>query len=471
MRLIKCCSRIMLFITLLALVSMSILTGCTKEVSNLALDTSLSQKLDEYVNAFNEVSSKQKINGNILIAKEGKIVVNRSYGMADIKNNIPVAEDTVFRIASTTKLFTALGIMQLYEKGLLDFDDKISKYFPEQKRGDEITIHQLLTHTSGMATEAGLGRDIALLDYTPKEKLVGAINKMNLVFKPGEKMKYTNAGYALLASIIEKVSGMAYEDYMEKNIFSPAGMKKTGCDKSKDEIKNLAVPYVIGGETLSESRQHDMSFSFGSGNIYSTAYDMYLFDLALSRGELISKATLEIMTSDYSEWSGDWRYGYGCVVGDVKGHEWFGHPGNYANGYASYYMRFPEDDLTVIMQFNRVWYENDSIMKAVSAVALGEDYRLPHEKTDTRMDQSSLKKYEGKYREPGGEILNVQVYNSSLAVFSGGSTIMLQPCSETEFVDRDYVHWDHIFEFDKDGMVTAYVLRNSTDETRMEKIE
>lgn len=475
MRLEKCCSRMVLFITLLVMLSMGILTGCAKEVSNLDADTGLSQKLDEYVKAFNEVSSKQKINGNILIAKDGKIIAFRSYGMADIKNNVPVGEDTVFRMCSITKFFTALGIMQLYEKGLLDLDDKISKYFPEQKRGDEITIHQLLTHTSGIVAGPVRDSDTNVYGYNAREKLVKAINSWELAFEPGEKMVYSNFGITLLASIIEKVSGMTYEEYMDKNVLSIAGMKKTGFDKSKDEIKNLALPYIIVGEKLMESIQYDMSFAFGAGNLYSTAKDMYLFDLALNEEKLVSKATLEIMTKTYTKWGENSGYGYGCgygcETGDVRGHRWFGHPGNLPNGYAAYYMRFPDDDLTVIVQCNRRWNDSDSIVRAIGTIALGEEYRLPGKKTDTRIEQSLLKKYEGKYRKPSGEIINVKVYNNSLAISSSNYTTKILPCSETEFFERDYEQWDHIFEIGKDGKVMAYIIRDSTDETRMEKIE
>lgn len=475
MRLKKCCSLIILVVTITALVSMGILAGCTKEVSSIdssiEVDTVLAQKLDEFVSAFNETSSNQKINGNILIAKEGKIITIRSYGMADIINNIPVTEDTVFRIASTTKFFTALGIMQLYEKGLLDLNDKVSKYFPEQQRGDEITIHHLLTHTSGITADISLGSGTEVFSYIPKEKFIEVINKRNLDYEPGEKMKYSNLGYTLLADIIEKVSGMAYEEYMKKNIFNPAGMNMTGCDKSKDKINNLALPYVTFGDKVSESRQYDMSNFIGSGNIYSTVKDMYLFDLALHEEKLISKATLEIMTKIHISESKGWNYGYGCEIGDVKGHRWFGHPGNYPYGYTSCYMSFLDDGLTVIMQNNKNWYENDSIARAIGAIALGEEYRLPTKKKDIRMGQSLLKKYEGRYRKPDGAILNVKVYNNALTVSSCDTTIIIHPCTETEFVDRDYEYWDHIFEFDKSGKVTAYILRNIIDETRMEKIE
>lgn len=445
----------------------AMLSDCAKSSSDINMD--VGDRIDEYVNAFNEVSTRQKINGNIIIVSKGEIIVNRSYGMADYENKIPVSQDTVFRLCSTTKFFTALGIMQLYEKGFLDLNDKVSKYVPAQKRGSEMTIHQLLTHTSGLVRDVGDLGYVSAFNYTPLGKLVSIINERDLIYDPGSKMSYSNAGYQILADIIEKVSKQPYEEYMKENIFKAAVMKNTGVDRSNSEIKNLAQGYYYSLEKFNKKPQYNMSCCFGSGNIYSTAYDIYLFDRALMNGKIVSKETLNKMASDNTGLG--MKYGYGCFLGDVNGHRWFGHAGNLNSGYFSYYIRFPDEDLTVIMLFNTVWNENESIMEALSTVALGEKYRLPVKKQAISISDSELKKFEGKYEVPDGGIITVKKYENGLSVTPSSIEAFLVPCSENEFILQGYEYYEHIFELDKDGKVVYYILRNSTTELKMKKIE
>lgn len=446
------------------------LTGCSKEVSTV--DANLSARLDEYVNAFNEAYSSHKINGSIIISKEGKIAANRSYGMADFENNIAFTQDTGSLLCSTTKLFTAIGIMQLDEKGLLTLDDKVSKYIPNQYRGDDISIGHLLTHTSGITRDITDSGIINPYQNTPKEELVSLVNKKPLVFEPGTNMSYSNAGYHLLAFIIEKVSGMSFEEYMKKNILEPSGMKASGLSASREEINSLAVGYEYKYSRFNKKMPFDMSNVYGSGNMYSTTYDMYLFDKALREEKLLSKEALNKMTSDNTGLGLD--YGYGCFVGKLKEHKWFGHAGNLSNGYFSYYVRFPEDDLAVIMLFNTTWNDNSSIMKAISAIALGEEYMLPYKREGIELDKAELDKFAGRYEACDSiidGIATVKSENGYLVASISGSTVYLTPSSEMKFFDKVNEMWEHTFETDGTGKVTCYVLRDPVDEIKMNKVE
>lgn len=460
----------MKYLLIIALMASTIFSGCTKETSQTNIDISnINENIDEYVSAFNQASSSQRINGSILIARQGDIIASKSYGMADHEKEIPFTQDTVSRLASTSKLFTAIAVMQLHEKGLLNLNDKVSKHIPQQHRGDEITIHNLLNHTAGIIRDVSDFGALNPYEYTSQAKLISLVNKREILFEPGAEMRYSNAGYQLLACIVEKVSGKTYEEYIEENIFIPALMNKTGCDIPDTEIQGLAAGYEYRHGKFNRKRQFDMSHAFGSGHIYSTAYDMYLFDKALREGKLISKKTLNRMISDNTGLQ--MNYGYGCFVGEINGHKWFGHPGNLSSGYFSYYVCFPDDDLTIIMQFNTVWLDNDSIMKAISAIALGEKYRLPSEKKEAEVDESILANYEGQYRMPDGSIVTVKRRMSGLAVTSRETDFILVPCSETMFFHKGYEHWDHIFECDAQGKVKYYIVRNSVDEIRMKRID
>lgn len=469
MRTTKCYPMTSMFVCVI-MVLLFTLNGCSKEVSNS--NANLPEKLDEYVNAFNEAYSNHKINGSIIIAKEGKIVASRSYGMADFENNRSFTQDTRSMLCSTTKFFTAIGIMQLNEKELLTLDDKVSKYIPCQYRGDDISIRNLLTHTSGITrdvTDIGI---ISPYQNTPKEKLISMVNERPLIFEPGTNMSYSNEGYQLLAYIIEKASGMSYEEYIEKNILKPSGMKASGLSASKMDINNLAIGYEYKYNRFNKKMPFDMSHAYGSGNIYSTTYDMYLFDKALMEERLLKKETLDKMICDNTGLR--FNYGYGCFVGELKGHRWFGHAGNLSSGYFSYYVRFPEDDLAVIMLFNTTWDDNSSIMKAISAIALGEKYMLPHKREEIELDKDMLEKFAGKYKASGSiinGIVTVKNENGYLVTTLSDKNVYLTPYSKMKFFIKSKEMWEHNFETDKSGRVTCYVLSDPVDEIRMNKVE
>jgi CubicO group peptidase (beta-lactamase class C family) len=223
------------------------LGGCGKAtetvmmLSEPVLQSDLAVKLDEYMTAYNENCS-YKYSGTILVAQGNTILLNKGYGMADYSKGIQNTPDKVLAIGSISKSFTALAIMQLAEKGLLNVNDPISKYITGHKRGKDITIHQLLTHTSG------LPRDGLLVLGSEKVELkenLDYINKQPMLYEPGEKLAYSNAGYIMLAAIIEKVSGKTYNDYIRDNIFIPLGMNSSICGTDAAYWENQSVGYKI----------------------------------------------------------------------------------------------------------------------------------------------------------------------------------------------------------------------------------
>ncbi|WP_312702163.1 serine hydrolase domain-containing protein [Sedimentibacter sp.] len=458
---------VLIFAVLIFLITFN---GCSKDVSNTNIE--LNKKLDEYVNAFNEAYSSHKINGSIVISKSGRIVASGNYGMADLENNIVFTQDTRSLLCSTTKLFTAIGIMQLNEKGLLSVDDNVSKYIPDQYRGDDITIQHLLTHTSGISrdiTDSGL---INPYQNTSKEKLISLVNDISLNFEPGKKFLYSNAGYQLLACIIEKASDMSFEEYIRKNIFEPAGMKNSGLSFFDDDIDNLAAGYEYKFNNFIKKPPYDMSHTYGSGNIYTTSNDMYLFDKALREEKLLKKETLNKMICDNTGMG--INYGYGCVVGNMKDHIWFGQPGNLNSGYFSYYVRFPEEDTAIIILLNTIWNDNNSIMKAISAIALEEEYTMPYERQEIKPDEAMLNKFTGKYEASDdniNDIMTVKHENGHLVVSVSNQKIYLTPCSETEFFDKTNEMWEHVFETDAYGNITGYILIDPVDEIKFKRVE
>lgn len=468
-RYLRKCIIIILTISLLA----SSFSGCAKESMNI--DKDMGQRLDEYVAAFNKTVKDYQINGTILIAKDNDILVNNSYGKADYENDISFTSDTVFRLCSVTKLLTTVGIMQLYEKGQLNFMDPVSKYIPEQYRGDDIKIHNLLTHTSGLVRDSG----IDTMEFNTKEHIIDTITKQELLFEPGTEFNYSNCDFNLLAAIIEKVSGMTYSEYMEKNIFIPANMINTGCDSSRDEIPNLAVGYKYNYGLFNKIKDADLSFAFGAGEIYSTAEDMNCFDKALHTGKLITQECVEKMFSNNAGVSkfGN-TYGYGSTLGQLNDYTWYGHPGNLLS-YTSYYVRFPEKDTTIIILLNTWFPFNHQLRDAISAIAIGEDYTLPTQKEEVKLDEALLEKYEGKYESDIDTFIHLRLTNYIELKKSGNQLVDNQlpdhlnfiPFSTEKFYLKGLEFIEGEFETDEGGTVTGLVIRNSAEEVRFKKVE
>ena len=333
---------------------MMVLSGCgvakpaeSAKNSEQNKEIGLTEKLD---NVF--AKSPNGFNGSVLIAVDGKIVLEKGYGMADINNKIPNKKDTVFLLNSITKQFTGTAIMMLEEQGKLRLDDTVSKYVSGIKNGDKITIHNLLSMTSGITDIFGgypkadqNGRSDTIF---PVSELINEIKKMPSRFEAGSKYEYCNANYDILGFIIEKVSGMEYAEFLKKNIFDTIGMDNTRYDVKKDLLKNRAIGYTgIGKYNVAYGEPYNISYFFAEAGLCSTVEDLYKWDQALYTEKLVKKETLEKMFKPNKE-----NYGYGWIT-DEK------YPGlvqysgiNYHKGFISYIARFRDSKATVIILQN-----------------------------------------------------------------------------------------------------------------------
>ena len=229
--------------------------------------------------------------GVVRLEKGGAVILEKGYGLANRAQNVPFTPATVVQIGSNTKDFTAVAILQLKEKGLLDLGDPIGKYFqsaPEEKRG--ITITQLLDHEAGFPM--GLGQDF---ETVGRQQLIDAAMKFKLLFNPGARRSYSNTGYALLAVIIEQVSGKSYDEYVRDNILIPLGLKDTGFHLPRFDERRLAHGYRVGGADagtmLSKPRAADGPYwnLRGNGGMLSTLSDMSAFYKALLETDKLLK--------------------------------------------------------------------------------------------------------------------------------------------------------------------------------------
>lgn len=295
------------------------------------------------------MATKDGFDGSVLVASKGKILLSKGYGMADRENKVLCTEQTRFMIGSLTKQFTSMAIMQLEEKGLLSVNDNVERYIPSFPYGKEITIHQLLSHTSGLRRD--LGTDIKF--DVPPSSIQEALNLVvkkgfTLISPPGETFNYSNTGYELLGLIIEKVSGKTYEEYVQKNIFKPLGMVNSGFGYNRNTNVKLAKGYDASEKPVIKEAYVDYSiWPFSAGEIYSTIGDLYKWDKALYTEKLASIKTLnKIFTPVLNHYG----YGWGIVTPGYKGSN--GHEGS-VYGFTSDEMRQGENDSFYIILSNK----------------------------------------------------------------------------------------------------------------------
>ena len=252
-------------------------------------------------------------NGTALVAENGRVVYRQGFGMANMEWGIPNTPDTKFRLGSITKQFTAMLTLQLVEQGKIKLDAKISDYLPDYRQdiGQKVTIHQLLTHTSGIPSYTGQPGFFDNVSRNPY-KVTDFVKKYasgDLEFEPGSKYSYNNSGYFLLGAIIERVSGKTYEQVLKENILDPLGMKNTGYDHYDTLIPKRATGYSKTEDGYFNAPYLDMSIPYAAGSMYSTVEDLYLWDQALYTDKLLSAKSKELMYKPFLE-----DYAYGWVV-------------------------------------------------------------------------------------------------------------------------------------------------------------
>lgn len=306
--------------------------------------------------------------GFVLVARKGDILVSKGYGMANYELGVPNTAKTKFRLGSLTKQFTAAAILQLREKGLLDLNDSLSKYLPDYPHGEQIFLHHLLAHTSGIPSYTDFPGFLDNLAVpTTVEKVIASFKGRPLVFSPGQKFSYSNSGYVLLGCIIEKVSGQSYEDYLRDNIFTPLGMKDTGYDHTETVLQNRAAGYrYLNGKQLCNAGHMDMANAYSAGALYSTAEDLYLWDRALYTEKVLSRESLTKMFAP-----GLGAYGYGWYIGQVSGRRVVHHGGN-INGFSTYVARYIDDDVLVVVLSNIERAPIAQISWDLGAIAFGQ---------------------------------------------------------------------------------------------------
>ncbi len=330
-------------------------------------------------NYFNELSGNEKFSGAILVSIKDEKIISQGFGMSNFELDVPNTSKTKFRIGSVTKQFTAVAIMQLYEKGLLSLDDTLDKYIPDYPKGNKVTIHHLLTHTSGIFNHTnidGFIKNIMRNNHSVLE-LIAEFKNLPYDFRPGGTYTYSNSGYILLGYIIENVSKMSYKQYLQENIFNKLSMDDTGYDDHLQLIKSRASGYSLKGEEriLSNCDFIDMTVPYAAGALYSTVEDLHTWNKRLFQGEIISKAALNQMISGHANSGDQGFYGYGIFTADVelggKIRKKVYHGGGIP-GFLTSNNIYPDEEIQIIMTTNVVnEYFADKISKIETIVFEG----------------------------------------------------------------------------------------------------
>ena len=273
---------------------------------------------DEYLSQYLEIKNVPSISAGLI--EDGEIIWNNSIGKSDIENNVPVSTASLYRIASISKPITAVAILQLWEKGLLNLDADVRTYllnFPVKKY--KFTVRQLLNHTAGIRNYRE-GEFDSKKFYPTIDDALKLLTYDSLVFEPGTKYAYTSLGYNLLAAIIEKVSKSSYEDYLMENIFLPAGMLSTKVDKQSEIILNRVSGYEKNAfSRIVNAPLADLSIKIAGGGLLSTTKDLLLFSKALLENKLLKQSTLDLMVKRTKLKSGkEINYGLGFSLDFVN---------------------------------------------------------------------------------------------------------------------------------------------------------
>ncbi|MDO7852043.1 serine hydrolase [Hymenobacter convexus] len=384
---------------------------------------SLPKQLDALAASY---ANAGQLNGTVLVAEHGKIVFTKGYGLANREWNQPNAADTKFRLGSLTKQFTALLVMQLVERGKLKLDGRITDYLPDYPKasGDKITLHHLLTHTSGIPSYTGQPNFEAVsIQPTTPTAFLRTFAELPLEFEPGSSFHYSNSGYFLLGAIIEKVTGKTYAQVLTENILQPLRMQDTGYDLAETILPKRAAGYdKTPAGTVYNTSYIDMTVPYAAGSLYSTVNDLYKWDQGLYTTQLLTEASKAVLFKPFkNNYAYAWVASKAVMAKDTVA--LLGHSGH-VNGFGTYLLRAPRDRQLVVVLDN----EGGPHVQEVSLDLLRVLYHrpttgpkpAPAPAKTIAVDAPTLAAYVGKYQLSPTFFITVKAEGSQLSAQATG---------------------------------------------------
>jgi len=441
------------FTLLVAIITTVLLSFGTLRSGDISPEK-LAEEIDGY---FSKKIAADGPGAAVLAVKEGKVILRKAYGMANLELGVPMKPEMVFRIGSITKQFTAASILMLVEEGRISLNDEITKFIPDYPtRGNKITIHHLLNHTSGIKSYDELQKVHANLkkDFKPYE-FIDTFKNERLDFKPGEQFKYSNSGYFLLGIVIEKVSGKTYEEFIIKRVFEPLGMRNSYYDSHSCIIPNRAAGYQPAKNGFINADYFSITWGYAGGALLSTADDLWIWIRALYSGKVVSPNHLQLMTTPTKYAGGKIQnYGYGFWLKPLFNEKKVDHNGGIF-GFLTYVLYLPQKDIFVTVLTNALIVIDAPFMGQWTAALLcGKDVKR---KKAVTLDTKILDEIVGVYEiskgldrtitREGNKLFSQKTNKRKLEVFAS---------SETEFFYKDsFSHFS--IERDKNGKVFKMV--------------
>ena len=384
---------------------------------------------------YNSLEGREASGIAVLVSKDGNIIYKKGFGYADIGKKELIHPDTKFRIGSITKQFTAAAILKLQETGKISVTDKLSKFLPDFPRAEEVTIHHLLTHTSGIHSYTGKPEFIAkVTSPVTEEELIAFFRDDAYDFNPGERWLYNNSAYFLLGHIIGKVTGKPYGEYLKETFFDPLGMTSTGVHTSKLALQKEALGYTKEEGKYTPATNWDMSWAGGAGALYSTVEDLYKWNEALFGGKVLREESLKagftpVMLNDGKPHN----YGYGWSIGNHRGQDVIEHGGG-LHGFLSQLARYPEENVTVVLLTNITPPEVNISSHRIAEYVLWDKMDEQESRILNDAVSEDVNQYTGRYDFQNGAVMVITAENNDLfAQLTGQQKFPIFPSGAGEY--------------------------------------
>ncbi len=420
-----------------------------------------SREAEDVDTLLSNVFKRNEPGAAVIVTRKGEILFRKGYGLADMELKVPIQPDMVFRLGSVTKQFTSTAILMLEEQGKLSVTDPITRFLPDYPTGGQtITIEHLLTHTSGIKSYTSMPEWLSKWRVDMSlGSLIDMFKNQSTDFKPDERWLYNNSGYILLGAIIEKASGESYENFIEKKIFEPLGMKDSYYDRTEQIIPNRVKGYQRTANGFQNAQYISMTQPYAAGSLASTVDDLAVWDTAVWGNKLITKESLAKAITPHRLANGQsTAYGYGWSLGSYEGHRTVEHGGG-IHGFATYVLSMPDDGVYAAILTNGSAGPNVSPQRLaiqMAAMAVGQPIEEPKA---ISMTSEQLKRYTGVYSVRENEQHTISLEGDQLfwQPRSGPKTA-IYPLSETEFFIKNSLTRIG-FVLDASGAATRLVIR------------
>lgn len=439
--------------------------ACFGLVHQVSFARDIKRELDSIVSTWEYT---EKFSGSVVVMQHGKVLLNKGYGVSIANSGKKPDENTLYLVGETTEMFTSAVIFKLFEQGKLGISDKMTKYLPEIKEYDEVTIKDLLTHRSGIPdyfTSAALHASSVFTPHS-RTQIMEIITGKTLMFKPGTNYNHSFSNFYLLGLIIERVSGMSYYEAVKKLVLTPAGIKDAGFDFNGLASWDKAQGYTILTSTrMIPAFYVDSTIGYSAAGLFMSANGLYKWAKAALDNKVLKKSSWQVMTNAQGN-----NYGHGWETKELYGKTAVGHTGELPGFISNFYM-VPEDSTIIIILSNDFESETTLILENIAAALYDHVYTLPKKRIPVFLQPDKLEFYVGSYEFPDKSNMSIYIKEGQLWGKIAGQdefTIVADAVFDEFFMNS--VGTEFKFHRDKKTrLITHVVVRTNRKETIAQK--